>query len=65
MVMQLKSYIYNFTFFFISKHKLPNNAISILILANQFFSDIDSMHTNLPFICTYWLLIHHIDFDDC
>ena len=49
MVMQLKSYIYNFTFFLMSKHKLPNNAISILILANQFFNDIDSLHTNLPF----------------
>jgi hypothetical protein len=28
------------------KHKLPNNVISILILANQFFNDIDSLHSN-------------------
>jgi hypothetical protein len=44
---------------------LPNNIISILILANQIFNDIDSLHTNLPCIGTYWLLIHHINFDYC
>jgi hypothetical protein len=62
-VMLFKSYIYDFTFFLISMHKLPNNVISILILANQFFNDIDLLHTNLSFICTYWLLTHHFNFD--
>ena len=52
-----------FLIYFISKHMLPNNVISILIRENQMFNDIDSLHTNLLCIGTYWLQIHHINFD--